>query len=234
MPGARLARWKLSVMQPCSFTHLSRDIHPETCCHFFEIQNHHEHSRTTPLADRPFWNFISESGQFRVGPNWKEKKFRGPHLIQVKSLSKPIFGFPIPACIPYSPCNDRDAVNWRCGNCTRNKCRSRHFDGWNRHHTSRHHRCGRWQGCLWCQGCSQWGTGHRGHPIGHLGHRGQDAGCRWRWPANGRNRLRQERRRHMPRQGIRRWNPEPIGTKGWQWTHGPIWQTWPWRETYNS
>ena len=55
MPGARLHDGQLSPGESCPScnhaAHAPVQRHPETCCHFFEIYNHHEHSRTTPIAD---------------------------------------------------------------------------------------------------------------------------------------------------------------------------------------
>ena len=65
--------------------------HQETC-HFFEIQNHHEHSRTTPMADghSETLKLYKWSGQFRADL----KRRSSPVLIWSKFFSKPFFGFP--------------------------------------------------------------------------------------------------------------------------------------------
>ena len=97
-------------------THLSRDIQRYVIPLKFKIiTNIHEQHQP-----KPFCNFISGLVGGEVPPSWLIQVFPNPYLVS-----------PIPACISYSSCscNDGDAINWRCGNCTRNKCRRRHLNG---------------------------------------------------------------------------------------------------------
>ena len=93
-PNARCPthRVKVGRYAAMQLTHLSRDVQRGVCCHFIEIQNHNEHSRTTPIAVAilKLWNLTKWSGC--VGA-WRRSS---PVLIWSKFFSKPIFGFPDP------------------------------------------------------------------------------------------------------------------------------------------
>ena len=129
-PNARCPTHRVKVVRYAAMqlTHLSRDIQK----HVVISLKSREHSRTTPIAVAilKLWNFISGLVVLGHGEEVPRSSF------DPSFFPNPFLVSPIPACIPYSLCNHEDAVNWRCGNCTRNK-RRRRFDGWNRHHTWR-------------------------------------------------------------------------------------------------
>ena len=221
-PNARCPTHRVKVVRYAAmqFMHLSRDIQRYVVISL----KSREHSRTTPIAVAilKLWNFISGLVVLGHGEEVPRSSF------DPSFFPNPFLVSPIPACIPYSPCNHGHAINRRCGNCTRNK-RRRPFDGWNRHLTSRPRMLvGASTGCRSCT-CSD----HSSASATYTG--------RWHWPTSGRNRCREGQRGwHMPGQRIRWRNPKPVHcqhlapnfrAERWQWTHESIWQTWPWRET---